>query len=104
MLGCARNCDLLIDVLENYNTSLKKCRDPFSFRDTRQTQHLLYWTTLNMFGREEARRPNTSLKSFVGLLSKACDRSELRTPIAQVNVCFGLLRECPSLWTGGSSI
>lgn len=101
MLGSTRNCALLLGVLENYNTTLKKCSDPFS---TRQTEHLRYWTTLNMFGRAEARRPNTTLKAFVGLLSKACCRSELKTSIAQVNMCFGLLRECPSLWTASSPI
>jgi hypothetical protein len=101
MLGSARNCALLLGVLENYNTTLKKCCDPFFIR---QSEHLLYWTTLNMFGRAEAREPNTSLKAFVGLLSKACCRSELKTLIGQVNVCFGLLRECPSLWTAGSPI
>jgi len=65
-----------------------------------------YFTKLNALGRRFARNPRTSVKKFVGMLHDANVRngvsfrdSDHTAQLARVQLLYGLLRECPSIWS-----
>ncbi|CAB9507165.1 expressed unknown protein [Seminavis robusta] len=63
---------------------------------------VLYWTRLNRFGRAKARDPSLDNRELGELLVKANDWLESAEHASfendPINVLFGLLRECPSVW------
>jgi len=98
--------------LMEYNTSLQdvRLRSYSGGTDAAVYDQIEYLTNLNRFGRCQARNPRTRLTSFVNLLHDANVRSvvsrsrgqDYTAKLDSIHMLFGLLRECPSIWSGTS--
>jgi hypothetical protein len=94
---CEGGVDVVIDVLQNYNCTAKSALQGHMW--TNPT--VQYWLMLNRSGRALMRSPtstsNTSL--LESCLCAAISDLEIEEAGNQLSVLFGLLRECPSVWS-----
>lgn len=90
----------LVSLLDNHNVTLNTV--PITTESFRSPmgQKIQYYTKLNRYGREVARESDTNLSDLIFLLSEAVTATS--APFADGNILFGLLRETPALWSGGS--
>jgi hypothetical protein len=101
----------LVDVLKHHNTSLESLTfyDNINERDVIHDDNKLafekckYFTALNKFGPWKAQQVHTTLDEFFGLLCNvataftAYDNPEAL--MDKFNIQYGLLMECPGLWS-----
>lgn len=106
----------LLEILQERNISLTLATvQGIFFRGTKTgaREKIDYYLDLNKHGRSLARDPNTDLEEFVALLSRISSqvRMNANNPLIRIsprakskaaNRLYGLLRELPGTWSGGS--
>jgi hypothetical protein len=101
--------EAILQVLEQH-TNLRNISLPGSAWGSTHAPKIGYLLDLNMYGRKEARDPQTTLPDFLRLLDFTYyDRREwfcdpvYTLDLCRFNVCYGLLREMPGIWTANSA-
>jgi len=102
----SRDESSILDVLENHNTTLTTLGDQLLHVSSATKEKIAFLTNFNKYGRVEARKSNLSVTNLMELLSgpttkaKSSDPTEFcRKPLNVVSLQFGLLKECPALWS-----
>jgi hypothetical protein len=97
----------LVEVLKHHNTSLKEFNFARKNNDDKEVHaKVVYYTTLNLWGRGMARRVDTTLEGFVSLVcavesdnDSASAATSTCIPERKLNIQYALLTECPGLWS-----
>jgi hypothetical protein len=63
-----------------------------------ESELLRYWLGLNRYGREKARNPDFTIQNLISIILNIANET-VQHELDTVNFLYGLLRECPGLWS-----
>ena len=97
----------ILEVLEYSNATLTKVGPLLKDYDDDLYSRINYFLDLNRNGRSKLRQDNTSIQDVVDCIKDVTNEEENHSEeqeLKEINRIFGLLKECPNVWSSQRSI